>query len=121
MDCPLEGNMTKVGTAFRSSIPVADVTAAGLAYYIEATDGNTTATYPATNPAASPQVITLADVSVLLGDANGDTFVNVLDMTRVARIILLLDDETPGADADENGFVNILDMTKIARIILGLD
>ena len=42
-------------------------------------------------------------------------------MTKVARIILLLDAETPGADANLDGVVNVLDITKIARIILGLD
>ena len=55
------------------------------------------------------------------GDANGDGKVNILDMTRVARMILLLDPETPGADAKPDGFVNVLDMAKIARIILQLD
>ena len=57
----------------------------------------------------------------LPGDADGDGEVNVLDMTKVARIILLWDAETPGADANLDGEVNVLDMTKIARIILGLD
>jgi hypothetical protein len=61
------------------------------------------------------------DVSVLPGDANGDGNINVLDMTKVARIILLLDAETPGCDANLDGFTNVLDITKIARIILGLD
>ena len=42
-------------------------------------------------------------------------------MTKVARIILMLDDETPGADANSDGDINVLDMTKIARIILMLD
>ncbi|MBN2239846.1 MAG: S8 family serine peptidase [Dehalococcoidales bacterium] len=55
------------------------------------------------------------------GDADGNTSVNVLDMTRVARIILMLDTETAGADATLDGLVNVLDMTKIARIILGLE
>jgi len=39
----------------------------------------------------------------------------------VARIIIGLDDETPGADANGDGVVNVLDITKIARIIIGLD
>ncbi|MFA4837302.1 MAG: cohesin domain-containing protein, partial [Dehalococcoidia bacterium] len=60
-------------------------------------------------------------VSVIPGDANGDGAVNVLDMTKVAREILQLDQLTPGADANLDGLVNVLDMTKIARIILLLD
>jgi hypothetical protein len=57
----------------------------------------------------------------LPGDANSDGEINVLDMTKVARIILLMDPETPGADANQDGVVNVLDMTKIARMILLLD
>jgi hypothetical protein len=60
-------------------------------------------------------------ISVIPGDANGDGVMNVLDMTKTAREILLLDPLTPGADANLDGNVNVLDMTKIARIILGLD
>ncbi|MBN2238298.1 MAG: hypothetical protein JW712_00870 [Dehalococcoidales bacterium] len=55
----------------------------------------------------------------LYGDADGNGTINVLDMTKVARIILEMDEETPGADADGNGVVNVLDMTKIAMLILG--
>jgi len=61
------------------------------------------------------------EVSVCPGDANGDRVINVLDMTKVARIILQMDPETPGADANQDGVVNVLDTTKIARIILLLD
>jgi hypothetical protein len=60
-------------------------------------------------------------VGVLPCDANGDNVVNVFDMTKVARIILELDDPTPGADANQDGTINIFDMTKIARVILELD
>jgi hypothetical protein len=61
------------------------------------------------------------DSTVKAGDANGDSTVNIFDMTKVARIILELDDPTPGADANQDGSINIFDMTKIARIILELD
>ena len=57
----------------------------------------------------------------VLGDANGNGDVNILDMTKVARIILQLDAETIGADADLDGVVNVLDLTKVVRIILMLD
>ena len=60
-------------------------------------------------------------VTVAAGDANGDLVINVLDLTKVARIILQLDSATAGADANLDGVVNVLDMTKIARIILQLD
>jgi PKD repeat protein len=54
------------------------------------------------------------------GDVNADKITNILDMTKVARIILTLDPETPGADPNMDGFVNVLDMTYIAKIILGI-
>jgi len=59
--------------------------------------------------------------SVQPGDANGDGNVNALDITKVERIIVGLDGETPGADANQDGSVNALDITKIERIIAGLD
>ena len=55
------------------------------------------------------------------GDANGDGEVNALDITKVERIIALLDPETCGADANEDGMVNALDITKVERIIALLD
>jgi len=59
--------------------------------------------------------------SVLPGDANGDGSINALDITKVERIIVGLDTETPGADANQDGNVNALDITKVERIIVGLD
>jgi subtilisin family serine protease/glutamine cyclotransferase len=59
--------------------------------------------------------------SALAGDANGDGMVNALDITKVERVIVGLDAETPGADANGDGMVNALDITKIERIIVGLD
>jgi len=58
---------------------------------------------------------------VLPGDANGDGVVNNLDITKIERIIVGLDAETPGADANQDGVVNNLDITKVERIIVGLD
>ncbi len=59
--------------------------------------------------------------SVIPGDANGDGVVDMLDVTKVERIILGLDDPTPGADANQDGVIDMLDVTKIERIILGID
>ncbi|MBI4283375.1 MAG: PD40 domain-containing protein [Chloroflexi bacterium] len=66
------------------------------------------------NPAWSPFLLPP-------GDANGDGAINVLDLTKVARIILLQDAETPGADVNLDGVVNVLDMSKLVRLILKLD
>lgn len=59
-------------------------------------------------------------IFILRGDADGNGVVNVFDITKAYRIILEMDDETPGADADENGVVNASDLSRIAGIILGL-
>jgi hypothetical protein len=56
--------------------------------------------------------------TVVPGDANGDGVVNALDITKVERIIALLDPETPGADANQDGNVNALDITKVEIIIV---
>jgi len=53
-------------------------------------------------------------------DANGDGVINAADITTVERIIVGLDDTTPGADANQDGAVNTADITKIERIIAGL-
>jgi len=53
------------------------------------------------------------------GDANGDGSIDSLDITKLKRIIMGLDDPTPGADANGDGNVNALDITKIELIIMG--
>jgi len=55
------------------------------------------------------------------GDANGDGYINSLDITMVERIIVGLENPTPGADARKDGRVNSLDITRVERIIAGLD
>ena len=57
----------------------------------------------------------------LPGDANGDGYVNALDLTKVERIIVRLDTPTPEADANLDSRINSIDLTKIERIIVGLD
>ena len=53
------------------------------------------------------------------GDANDDGSVNSLDITKLQRIILGLDNRTPGADANDDGNVNAIDITKIELLIMG--
>ena len=53
----------------------------------------------------------------LPGDANGDGVINALDITKVMRIIALLDAPTPGADVNQDGVVNVLDVTKTKLVI----
>ncbi|MFW6150776.1 MAG: choice-of-anchor Q domain-containing protein [Chloroflexota bacterium] len=58
---------------------------------------------------------------VLQGDVNGDGRVNVGDITKLERIMLMLDPVTPGADVNGDGRLNAADITKIERIMLQLD
>jgi hypothetical protein len=54
-------------------------------------------------------------------DANGNGTVDMGDVVKVERIILLMDPETPAADANKNGYVDVGDIVKIERVILELD
>jgi hypothetical protein len=58
--------------------------------------------------------------AVTPGDGNGDGTVNALDITKVERVIVALDTETPGSDANGDGNVNAMDITRIELIIAGL-
>jgi hypothetical protein len=84
--------------------------------YVRATDsvGNTTAEVDYASDSFTIQ-------AVAPGDANGDGTVNVLDITRVERVITALDPETSGSDANQDGVVNVLDITRIERVIAGLE
>jgi len=83
--------------------------------YVRATDsvGNTTAEVDYASDSFTVQTVTP-------GDANGDGTVNVLDITRVERVITALDPETSGSDANQDGVINVLDITRIERVIAGL-
>jgi hypothetical protein len=83
--------------------------------YVRATDAASNTTAEANYASDSFTVRT-----VIPGDANEDGEVNALDITKVERIIALLDAQTPGADANEDGEVNALDITKVELIIVGL-
>jgi hypothetical protein len=84
--------------------------------YVRATDSATNTTAEADYASDSFTVQT-----VIPGDANSDGVVNALDITKVERVIIELDIETPGADANQDGVVNALDITRIERMIVGLD
>ncbi len=58
-----------------------------------------------------------------LGDANEDTFINILDIVVMINYILGLADENdlyiPNADLDDDGFISILDIVQMVQMILG--
>ena len=61
-----------------------------------------------------------AECSVELGDVNGDTIINILDLVQISNYILEL--QTPtypcAADFNEDGMVNILDLVQTVNYIL---
>ncbi|MBN2238611.1 MAG: carboxypeptidase regulatory-like domain-containing protein [Dehalococcoidales bacterium] len=60
-------------------------------------------------------------VTALPGDIDRNGMINVLDMTKAARIILEMDNPVYEADVNQDGNINVLDITKIARVILERD
>ena len=63
--------------------------------------------------------------SLILGDADGDGEVTILDATRIQRYLVglvnMTDEEIEAADADEDGELTILDATAIQRWLAGYE
>ena len=75
--------------------------------------------YAATATAsATPTATPTGGDACAAGDANGDGEISAGDITKVERIILGLDEETPCADANEDGTVNASDIGVIEYMIL---
>ena len=97
-----------------------DITAANPTY-IYASAGTYTISLTVTdslstsNAEAKTDYITVYDP----GDANKDGNVSSLDITKLERVIMGLDDPTPGADANADGSIDALDITQIELIIIG--
>jgi len=77
--------------------------------YRRYTDFNTVNSYPLDDP-------------IVLGDANVDGTVNMMDITAIERIILGMDaDRTAQADANYNGVIDMGDVIRVEKTYLGLD
>jgi hypothetical protein len=110
-----EWNQTFGGTGFDGGYSIAVTSDSG---YIVAGES---ASYG--DGSADVWLIKLSDsgTSVTPGDGNGDGVVNALDITKVERVIVALDTETPGADANGDGNINAMDITMVEMIIAGVD
>jgi len=80
--------------------------------HFEVTDGSLTNTEDIT-------IIVIETTPYIPGDANQDGVVNSIDITKVKRIIMGLDESTPGADANGDSSINAVDITQIELIIMG--
>ena len=56
--------------------------------------------------------------NALLGDINGDSIVNVLDIIQIVNIALGSQDFDEAADVNQDGEVNVLDVVQVVNIIL---
>ena len=64
--------------------------------------------------------ITLVSTTeILLGDLNGDSIINVVDVVQLVNIALGLYPEITAADVNEDGVVNVLDVIQLVNLILG--
>ena len=60
------------------------------------------------------------ECNVDLGDVNGDSIVNILDLVQIANLVLGISTPTYecAADFNQDGIVNILDLVQTANYIL---
>lgn len=63
------------------------------------------------------------ETPILIGDVNGDTLINVVDILLIVNHILenmiLIGNQFEAADMDQNSEINVLDVVQIVAIILG--
>ena len=84
------------------------------------------ATQPVTQPATQPSTppATAPAGNLLVGDADEDGQVTIIDATRIQRVLVGLNSEGPNykkvADADGDGQVTIVDATYIQRWLAGI-
>jgi hypothetical protein len=108
--------MEQRGGTYQATIPVSDVITNGISYYIEASDGGTTATFPITNPISTPQMITVTG-SYPRGDLDRDCDVDVADiMTVASRWNAASGDPSYDAayDFDGDGDIDVADIMQVA-------
>lgn len=119
---------TSAPTAAPTSAPTTAPTAAPTAAPTSAPTAEPTVA-PTAAPTAAPTVAptqapTSAKVFILLGDADWDAEVTILDATTIQRFLAGLsvteDFSDAAADADEDAEVTILDATAIQRYLAGL-
>ena len=129
-----QGQSTPLSIDVTESVSVSDSPQAVLPASITVNESISVTDAPQVAPQVAPPVAPPASITVnesigvidsyqiaIPGDANGDGYVDAIDITKVERIIAALDTQTPGSDANGDGNVNALDITKVERIIVGLD
>jgi len=63
----------------------------------------------------------IIDVKYILGDANDDGVVNVIDLTRIAQYLVGKSAANiEASDTNQDGKVDIIDLTRLAQFLVGL-
>ena len=87
----------------------------------EILDPQNVPTEPVTEPVTQPETTQSVEVTFILGDADGDGFITILDATKVQRVLADLDDDTDGMItlrvAVDGDVLNIMHATKIQRYL----
>ena len=68
--------------------------------------------------AISYPIILTSTSNSILGDLNGDSLINVVDIVQLVNIALGLSPEITAADINEDGIINVLDVIQLVNIVL---
>ena len=74
--------------------------------------------FPAHAPEKLQTIVFNLHSSVVLGDMNGDSYLNVLDIVILSNLILSGDNSNPAGDLNQDGNQNILDIVSLVNIII---
>ena len=64
------------------------------------------------------EYIYLGGEEVVLGDVNGDSIINVLDLVQLVNLILSGSSVSTESDMNGDGTLNVLDVVQLANLIL---
>ncbi len=114
--------MTAVNSKYSGLIPAADVTLAGLEYYIEATDG---INYTRRGSAEEPYAVTVQQAvdANSKGDVNGDGSITNLDALMILQaindLLNLTEDQFLRADLNDDGELSAAEALRILKYVSG--
>ena len=116
--------MTANNSKYSVYLSAADITLAGLEYYIVATDG-VSESYAGGRNAEDPYTVTVQQGTSAgaLGDVDGDGVITLKDallaLRAVAQLGTLTDEQKIRADVNGNGAVDIGDVLRIMQYVNG--
>tara|TARA_Y100001970_G_C14232065_1_gene859260 strand:- start:879 stop:3230 length:2352 start_codon:yes stop_codon:yes gene_type:complete len=70
------------------------------------------------SPTTSYPIILISTSDIVLGDLNGDSLINVVDIVQLVNIALGLSPEITAADVNQDGIINVLDVIQLVNLVL---